>query len=106
MHTCQIRLLPTEMMKPPYLDEDDCYASWLFYPGDEEIDSHPPTWKEAQSYPACGAPATKQLGTIWLCDHHYEFHEDEFEFVDPNDDEPFYPVLILEAARFEEDEDE
>jgi|SRR5271157_3079100 len=101
MHYCQIRLLPKEKMVPPYLEEGECYSSWLFYPGDEGIDSHPPTWKEVESYPICGAPATKQLGQMWLCDSHFDWHEDEFV----DDGENFYPVMILESQRFNEEDE-
>jgi hypothetical protein len=98
MHRCEIRLLPKEKM-----EEGTCYDAYNFYPGDEEINSHPPTWVEATSYPTCDAPATKQHGQIWMCDFHWEWYEENFDVEE--EDDPV-PILILEGRNFCEDDEE
>jgi|SRR5271157_853275 len=78
MHTCEVRI---ELIPE---DADYCYThSWWYQ---DDIGGDPLEFPEFSSLLPCGAPATKKVGFVWVCDPHYKrngwIEEDDRE--DPN----------------------
>ena len=64
MHRCEVRL--------EKIPEDKNYkltVGWFW--SDLELSD------EERSLPTCGAPASKKLGFVWVCDLHYRRHAGE-----------------------------